>query len=151
PRMVSDAKKWNLGISMLSSFMQYQRGPFDEEQVEQFHKIVTILEEASDEDLSHFKIAPDRLKPTIVSSQMANVSGRPGRVTYSDKKYCDAGYFRYQVNGHATYLPSIRGVRSATETPSAAPAAKTPSTVINVHGSNFIQNSPGASITQNID
>lgn len=183
---------------MLSGFMQYIREPFDEECVEQFHKIVTILEGASGEDFSHFRIPPDKLKPRIVSVQRASYSGHPGRVRYSDKKDCDAGYFRSQVDGLGKYLPSIRGGRPVNEANpydsltdyqlqemllnrnikpkrviadgreqyvydrvhaigallnhdrSEAPATPTHSTVINVHDSNFIHSSPGASITETV-
>jgi hypothetical protein len=115
--IIQDGKQWDLGVSKLTGFMKHVREPFDEGHVEQFHGIVTILEGASGEDLSHFKISYDKLQPRIVSAQITtDFSSRPGRVIYSKKKYCDAGYFRSQIDGLASYLPSVRGASPVNET-----------------------------------
>lgn len=177
--------------------MKYIRPPFEEDAVAQFHEIITILEEASGEDLSHFKIPPDQMKPRVVSAQRASYGGRPGTVRYADKKHCDAGYFRSQLEALGNYARLIRGgmpVKNETNPyesltddelkgllldrrikPKRVIAngrdeyvydrtyaigvllkhdrpenSAPPTTVINVHGSQFIHGSPGASITGNV-
>jgi hypothetical protein len=102
--MLYDERQWNRGIALLSSFAQHIHAPFDEGHVEQFHNIISTLEGASDENLSEFKIALDRLRPTIASAQRASFTGRHGRIRYSEKKECDASYFQSQVHGLASYL-----------------------------------------------
>lgn len=110
--MIKDVTKWNLGVSKLSGFMKFVREPFDQEKVQQYHDIVALLEESSGEDLSEFKILPDKLKPQIISVQSASFSGRPGRIQYSDNKECDPGFFRSHIDGLASYLPLLRGPKN---------------------------------------
>jgi hypothetical protein len=106
--MIQDAKKWNVGISLFSSFMQHLPTSPDEDQVEQYHGIVKILEEASGEDFSHFKIPIEKLAPQITSATRGGYGGSPGSATYSKKKYCDNSYFRSQVHGLADYIGTMR-------------------------------------------
>jgi hypothetical protein len=107
--MINDAVKWNVGITKLGGFMQFRRPPFEEDAVAELNGIITLLEEASEEDLSHFKIPPDKLKPRVISAQRISYSGRPGRVQYADKKYCEEDYFRSQLASLAGYVKLIRG------------------------------------------
>jgi hypothetical protein len=149
--MIQDSKKWNIGISQLAAFMQHIPTTVDEEDVEQFHGIVKILEEASGEDLSYFKIPNEKLAPRITGARPGGYGGGPGSVTYSQKKYCDSKYFYSQVHGLSNYIGTMH-VKTPTKaaTPDdrpSAPAVPTHSTVINVDRSNLNVLSPGASIT----
>jgi hypothetical protein len=104
-----DEKKWNRGVSMLRGLEQNLPSSIDEGRVNDYHGIVAILEEASGEDLSHFKISPERIKPRVVSVTPGSRYGGPGRVQYSDKIYCNSEYFRSQLAGLVAYLPSLQG------------------------------------------
>jgi hypothetical protein len=195
--MIKDKKQWAVGAAKLSAFMKFTHPPFEEDQVTEFHNIVSLLEEASGEDLSQFRIPPEKLQPEVIGAQLTtDFSSRPGRLLYSDKKRCNSSYFQTQMAGLASYLPTILEGRKANESAKyeelhdwqlqnllvnrklkpkrivdqtgerfvferahaisellkddrqePSPAV---STVYNIHGSNFIQSSPGASISQNI-
>jgi hypothetical protein len=194
--MIQDRGKWNLGVSALSGFMQHLPSYIDEECVQQFHSIVSLLEEASGEDLSLFRIPAERLAPRITSVTRGGYGGGSGSATYSKKKYCDSAYFRSQVHGLSNYLTTLRGGSAARkENPyesltddqlqdmlinrkinpkrvvdqrgehwvydrahaivellkSDQPQnLASVSNVFNIHDSNFINSSPGASITQTV-
>jgi hypothetical protein len=112
--MIEDEKKWNLGVAKLGAFMQTVRAPYDEDVVAHFHEIVMLLEQASVEDLSHFKIPAEKMKPRVISAQPMSYDGRPGHVRYADKKHCDSSYFLSQVHALANYIPSISGAGAKT-------------------------------------
>ena len=105
--------KWNLGVAKLSGFMAHVRPPYREDEVGDFHSIVTLLEEASGADLSHFKIPTAKLEREIIGARRRSYSGRPGGVLYGSKKSVDSGFFRAQLQGIASYLPTLQDARSA--------------------------------------
>ncbi len=188
-----DEKKWRLGVSMIRGLEQHVPASIDEACVEHYHSIVSTLEQASGEDLSHFRIPPNRLRPRVVGASRGSFRGGPGHVNYSKDKYCDDDYFRSQLIGLLSYLPSLeRGSAEANSYESLTdfeledllinlripgrrivkgsgrvfdrehavaallkhdrpePVAGN-TTVIHAYDSNVINDSPGASITQNID
>lgn len=102
--MARDTKKWNQGIARLSGFMQHIPSSISEECVEQYHQIVSMLEEASEEDLSTFRIPAARLAQRITRVVPGGHYGGPGEKNYSREKYCDYFYFTSQVHGLANYV-----------------------------------------------
>lgn len=108
---MDDPTKWNLGVAKLSGFMKHVRPPYAEEEVADFHGIVAMLEEASGVDLSHFKIPAGKLEREVIGARRGSYSGRPGRVFYGSKKIVDPGFFRAQLEGLASYLPTLRGAK----------------------------------------
>jgi len=144
--------KWGVAISKLRGFMGFIDEPFDEEKVADYHAILALFEEASDYDLSHFKIPPEKMKPKVISSRRASYSGAPGHVRYSDNKNCDAGYFRAQMSGLANQVTLISGAIAPTPKPKSTDSQKPPSVsnTFNYHGSNVVYDSPHSSIAQNI-
>jgi hypothetical protein len=154
--MIHDTKKWNKGLSLLAGLMQYPPASIDGDHVEQFHDIVKMLEEASDEDFSDFKIPAEKLAPHITSLRPGGYGGGRGSATYSKKRFCDTKYFFSRVNGLSNYIVSMHGKSPAIATPKdkiPAPTGPTHSTVINMSmdRSNLNILSPGASITQTSD
>jgi hypothetical protein len=155
--MIRDAKKWNLGVSKLSALAQFVREPFEQEQVDEYHKIVSIIEEASGEDLSHFKIDAAYMKPEKVGAELTtDFSGRPPRIIYSEKNRCNGGYFRSQLVGLMNYLPTMRGTRASRD--KRPPEDVKPSTISNytvnvenMHNSALMQASPAGTINQHFD
>jgi len=103
-----DIQKWNVGYSMFAGFAANLPRYPDEDDVQRYHEIVTVLEQASGHDLTHFRIVADKLKRRITSMRPGGYSGGPGHATYSDKRYCDSNHFRAQVDGLANYLRSIQ-------------------------------------------
>ena len=114
--MITDDKKWNRGLSLLSGFMKHFPTSADEESVERFHDIVKILEEASGEDFAIFKIPSEILAPRIMTVRPGGYGeDSPGSATYSKKKYCDSKYFYSQVHALATYIGTVN-VKSPSNT-----------------------------------
>lgn len=105
--MIQDDKRWKIGIFQLAGFMQHIPTSIDEGNVEQFHGIVKLLEEASGEDFSYFKIPPEKLAPRVTSFQPRSYGGSPGSVNYSQKKFCDSKYFYSQVHGLSNYIGTL--------------------------------------------
>ena len=105
---MQDAQKWHLAYSMFAGFKANLPEPVNEDHVQRYNEIVAIVEQVSGHDLSHFKIAADKLKPKITSVRRGGYGGGPGHVNYSNKRYCDSDYFRAQVDGLANYLRFIQ-------------------------------------------
>lgn len=113
---MSEKQQWKLAVSRFAGFASNLPMWVDEEHVAQYHSIIVDVEKASGEDLSHFKIPDKKLRPKVAQAQLG-VGGHPGHVRYTDKKFCDTGYFRSQVEGLAHYLNSMRGDVSGHEVP----------------------------------
>lgn len=77
------------------------------EQIADYHSIVTALEEASGEDLSHFKIPPDKIRPKVISVRPGG-HRYPGYAQYSQEGYCDSTFFQGQIDGLKNYLHNIQ-------------------------------------------
>src|SRR6266446_1006070 len=101
-----DPQKWKLAISRFNGYYANIPSGGKTEQVEEYHAIVSALEEASGEDLSHFKIPTNKIKPKIVS---VRPGGRhyAGSAQYSKDGYCDSTFFRGQIDGLKQYVSSI--------------------------------------------
>lgn len=115
--MVQDAKKWNLGIAKLGALMVHCPLDVDEGDVVQFHEIVALLEEASGEDFSTFRIPSQKLAVRATSMQPGGFRMGRGSVTYSDKKYCDSRYFRGQLHGLANFVTILQSTSAKNRAP----------------------------------
>lgn len=60
-----DLMKWNIALARLSNFIEKFPSCPDEDHMFQYHEIIGLFEEASGDELSRFRIAPDRLSPRI--------------------------------------------------------------------------------------
>jgi hypothetical protein len=106
--MIRDTKKWNIAVSMLSGFMQHVPASINEDCVRQYHQIVSLLEEASGEDLSLFKIPDEKLQKEVTSFRPGGFRGGSGSVTYSKARFCNSSYFSSQVHGVANFIPTLK-------------------------------------------
>ena len=95
---------------------EFRRPPFEEDAVAELDGIITLLEEASGEDLSHFRIPAERMTRRVIGAQRGSYGGGPGRVDYADKKHCEDDYFRSQLSGLASYVTIIRGPKPVDKT-----------------------------------
>lgn len=192
-----DQKKWSIAYIKFKGYYANVPPWIKTAEVDYYHELISGLEDASGEDLSHFKIPPDRLKPRVVSVRPGGYGGGRGSVTYSSESYCDNNFFQGQLDALNEYLKTLtpkppgphgkydelqdwqleelmvnRKIKPKRELINGReefvapreyiiaalvrqdnPSDRTSSTVINnyVTDSNFIQNSPGASITEGID
>lgn len=108
---MDDARKRSLAFAQFDAFRNHPPRAFDEDEVTQFHQIVTALEEASGEDLSSFRIPDSQMKRRVVS--VGPVRARPGRPPsggrkMSDKRYCDDSFIRRQIEGIVSYFQNLR-------------------------------------------
>jgi hypothetical protein len=192
-----DQKKWSIAYIKFKAYYANVPSWIKTPEVAYYHELVSALEQASGEDLSHFKIPADRVKPKVVGAQRGSYRGGLGRTLYSSESYCDNDFFKSQLDALNEYLKTLapksaeprnkyddlqdwqleelmvnRRIKPKRELINGReewvapreyiiaalirqdnPSDRPSSTVINnyVTDSNFIQNSPGASITEGID
>ncbi len=108
---MDDARKRSLALAQFDAFRNHPPSAFDEDEVTQFHQIVTSLEEAWGEDLSAFRIPDSRMKRRVIS--VGPVRARPGRPPsggrkMSDKRYCDGSFMRRQMEGIVSYFQNLQ-------------------------------------------
>lgn len=103
-----DPQKWKLALARFNGYYANIPSFIKTEHVADYHAIVAALEEASAEDLSHFKIPSDKLKPKLVSVRPASYGGHPGSSQYSKDNYCDSTFFKGQIDGLKHYLATMQ-------------------------------------------
>jgi hypothetical protein len=103
-----DEKKWQLAQARFESFRKHIPHSIGVERVREYHDVLELLQAAVNEDLSIFHIPDSEMRPVVTGIPlMATYRNPRPKVTYSDKVFCDNGYFRRQIDGLAAYLLSI--------------------------------------------
>ena len=102
-----DQKKWSIAYIKFKAYYGNVPSWIKAPEVDYFHELVTALEQASGEDLSHFKIPPERVKPMVVGAQRGSYRGGPGRTLYSSESYCDNDFFKSQLDALNEYLKTL--------------------------------------------
>lgn len=64
-RTMGDSTEWTVAFSHFSDFVQNLPILLDESDVEQYHYIIGLFENALDSDLSRFKISEERMKSPV--------------------------------------------------------------------------------------
>jgi hypothetical protein len=94
-----DPNKWNIGVARLTGFLaRFPRSP-GEDHVFQFHHILKILEEACEQDLSQFRVAPDRINP-----RLDNITMDSWRTRNAAQSTVEHAYFCSQVRRLIHYV-----------------------------------------------
>jgi hypothetical protein len=106
-RIVPDSQKLKIAIARFNGFCANLPSWPKEEDVNDYHALVTALEEASGAELAAFKIPSDKLKPKLQSVRPGAYGGGRGSATYSREKYCDSSFFEGQIHALKHYLPNI--------------------------------------------
>jgi hypothetical protein len=109
-----DPQKWKLAMARFNGYYANIPPFLKAEQVADYHGIVSALEEASSEDLSHFRIPPEKMKPKIISVRPGGYGGGRGSAQYSKEAYCDSTYFQGQVDSLKHYLSELDGGKQMT-------------------------------------
>jgi hypothetical protein len=151
--IVRNFHQWNIAASKLEGFAQNLPSMPDEDDVAHFHEIVTLFEEASGQDLSTFRISPDRMKPRAMNLPMFIGPGGPPSVVYSENKYCEGRYFKSQVQG---FIRIVKSIHDDFDPPEQSRSTNPPAISYNLridhmHNSAIVQGSPGASVQQQFD
>jgi hypothetical protein len=105
---MNDTRQFAIFSARLDALRKHIPSFIDEPKVRDYHSIVDGLQTASGEDLQHFRIPESEVKPKVISVTRGSYSGGSGRISYSDKKYCDQTYFRRQVEALWQYLQAIK-------------------------------------------
>jgi hypothetical protein len=101
-------RKWRLASAKLNALLQNAPQSIEEQLVVEFHQILNLFAEATGEDVAPFRVPDKELKREITSAQRINYSGRLGRVTYSDRKYCDRNLFLRKAQEVKEYFANIQ-------------------------------------------
>jgi hypothetical protein len=95
-----DQTKWTLASGQFNALREHIPRRVDARLVNKYHAVLDLLEAATGDDLSSFRIHSSELAPVILSLQR----GRPGSAQYSKEKYCDDHFFKRHVDDLAAYL-----------------------------------------------
>jgi hypothetical protein len=95
-----DQTKWRLASAQFNALREHIPRRVDAVLVSKYHTIVDLLEAATGDDLSLFRIHSSELAPVILSLQR----GSPGSAQYSREKYCDDHFFKRHVDDLAAHL-----------------------------------------------
>jgi len=96
---VRNQVKWSAAVARLASLVADLSQAPSENHVFQYHDIIKILEEACGQDLSRFRIAPDR-----VNLRMDSYTRSQWKAPFASKTFVDHAYFCSQVHGLVGYV-----------------------------------------------
>jgi uncharacterized protein (TIGR02391 family) len=95
---------YHVNLARLDALRQNLPALIDEDIVRDYNSIVHALQVAAhDENMVHFRIPQSELKPQVVSA-VRGTARRPGRVNYSQDKYCDDDFFERQITALWNYI-----------------------------------------------
>ncbi len=98
-----DEKAWALAWARFDSLRENPPVTWWEDEVEKYHKALTLLEQASGEDLSEFRVADSELHHRV-SGTRQGFSGIPARTTTSPKRLCYDHVMRQKIEGVVKYF-----------------------------------------------
>jgi hypothetical protein len=105
-----DRNKRDIAIGRFAGFFSNLLRPQDEDQLSQYHDIFKLLQEACGQDLSQFKVAPDRVNAAAANATTASSGGR-WQIRHPKKSFVEFAYFRGQAQGLIDYLKVNQGSR----------------------------------------
>jgi len=108
-----DQKKWSIAYIKFKGYYANIPPWIKAPEVAYYHELVSALEEASGEDLSHFKIPTDRVKPKAIGAQRGSYRGGPGHTIFSSESYCDDDFLKSQLDALNEYLKTLAPKPSA--------------------------------------
>ena len=98
--------KLNIAATRFADFVSHLPLSPDELDVLEYHDIVGLFEEACGQDLSQFRIAPDRVKAEASKTTTASCAG-PWQTRHPKKNSLEVAYFRGQVRGLIDCLMTV--------------------------------------------
>ena len=94
-----DQKKWSAAVTRFAGFIaDFPQLP-NESHVFQYHDIIKIFEEACGQDLSQFRIPPERVK-----SKLDSKTGRHWQTPFAASTFVEHTYFCTQIRGLMGYV-----------------------------------------------
>jgi hypothetical protein len=110
---VGNDRNWYVAMAKLDALAEELPPSIYEQTVAEFHEILDLFAAATGEDATPFRLRDDDLKPMIVSIQRGGRSGRPGRVSYGDKKQCDRNLFSRRLSAARKYFANLQPPQQA--------------------------------------
>lgn len=107
---MADDRQLAMARAQFESFRAHLPNSLDEQVVSRFHEIVSLLEKATGEDLSNFRVPDDQMKQSIESIAPGGYRRR-GHVNMSDEKYCDQKFMQMQLDGIVKYFQHLEAQR----------------------------------------
>ncbi len=71
----------------------------EEKYVTEFHEILSLLEKASDADLTMFRVPEEELRHRVTSANPG-----AGTVSYSNRKFCERSFLMMKVQGVLSFF-----------------------------------------------
>lgn len=103
-----DDRKFRIASTRLAALRGNIPKEIPENLVTEYHALLDELQDASEEDLSAFRIAPAELKQKSFIVPMFVTGGPPPTPILSDERICDSNLFARQVNALGHYLTAIQ-------------------------------------------
>jgi len=100
--------KWNIAATRLAGFCSGLSFAPNDDDISEFHDIIRLFEDAYGQDLSQFRIAPDRISK-IRSEVGDSLNGR--WQARHPVPVIDYRYFRGQVRGLVDFLTNVLSSR----------------------------------------
>jgi len=106
-------QQWNVAFAQLDALRKNMPRSVTEARVAEYHAILHALQVASrDESLVNFRVPDSEVKPIVLSARRGT-RRFAGHATYSKEKYCDAEFFKRQVEALWRY---IQGTQAQSQT-----------------------------------
>jgi hypothetical protein len=102
--------KLNIAVTRFAGFVSHLPLSPNEDDIFEYHEIIALFGEACGQDLSQFRIAPDRVKPEEDTTRMASFGAR-WQTRRRKKNSVEFAYFRGQVRGLINCLMTVLGSR----------------------------------------
>jgi hypothetical protein len=101
-----NAEKWNIAITRFAGFCSDIPLSPNEDDVSEYHDIVTLLEEAYGHDLNRFRVAPHCTAPKATNAAPDTIRACWAR---HPETHVESRYFRSQVRGLVKFLTDVLG------------------------------------------
>jgi hypothetical protein len=106
-RAMDSDRQWHLAWAKLTAFRENLPPSIEEKHVAEFHSCLDLLESATTEDLSSFRIPGHELKLRVVTVRRPSFVA-PGLMRPTQVKYCDRNLMVRQIDGVYNYFNSIQ-------------------------------------------
>jgi hypothetical protein len=107
---MDDHTKLNLAVTRFAGFVSHLPLEPNECDVLEYHDIIKLFEEACSQDLSRFRIAPNRVESATAEKATAS-SGAYWQRPHCKKNRVEYTYFRGQVRGLIACLMAVLETR----------------------------------------
>jgi len=106
---MADGKKFRMAVAQLRGFRSHVRTPIAQIVVDEYHRIIKALEEATSEYLEQFSIPHESMKARPLPEIRHTRGFSPLGPQFTHEKYCDKDFFENQINGLWAHIENVIG------------------------------------------